>query len=104
MGSLLQLLLAYVTVQRYEGLEVDRMAAENDAKALYKAGEKRLGTDEDAFIRILTGRSRAHVAAVNTAYNHLYGHSLEKVICYPSCVGPSDHLVQDSTSCFRTGY
>ncbi|KAJ8449769.1 hypothetical protein Cgig2_001425 [Carnegiea gigantea] len=79
-GDHKKLLLAYVTMQRYEGLEVDIMAAENDAKALYKAGEKRLGTDEDVFIRILSGRSRAHLAAVDTAYNRLYGHSLEKAI------------------------
>ena len=83
-------------MQRYEGLEVDIMAAENDAKALYKAGEKRLGTDEDVFIRILSGRSRAHLAAVDTAYNRLYGHSLEKVLYYPSCVSPSYHLVQST--------
>jgi len=80
--ALLQLLLAYVRIQRYEGFEVDRMAAENDAKALYKAGEKKLGTDENTFIRIFSERSRAHLAAVDAAYTSMFGHSLEKVFYY----------------------
>ena len=86
-------MLAYVSIQRYEGFEVDRMAAENDAKALYKAGEKRLGTDENTFIRIFSERSRAHLAAVEAAYNSMYGHSLEKVSYYCTCFSPSHHLV-----------
>ena len=65
---------------RYEGPEVDQMAASNDARALYKAGEKRLGTDEKAFIRIFSEKSRAHLAAVSEAYQRLYEKStLEKV-------------------------
>lgn len=75
-----KLLLAYVSIQRYEGLEVDRVSAENDAKELYKAGEKKLGTDEDTFIRIFSERSRAHLAAVDAAYNSMYGHSLDKAV------------------------
>lgn len=79
-GDHKKLLLAYVRIQRYEGFEVDRMAAENDAKALYKAGEKRLGTDENTFIRVFSERSRAQLAAVDAAYTSMYGHSLEKAI------------------------
>lgn len=75
-----KLLLAYISVPRYEGLEVDRMMAENDAKALYKAGEKRLGTDERTFRSIFCERSRAHLAAVSYAYNSMYGKSLKKAI------------------------
>ena len=94
MDALLQLLLAYISIQRYEGFEVDRMAAENDAKALYNAG--RLGTDRFTFIRIFSERSRAHLAAVSAAYNSMYGqygHSLEKVSYYCPCFSPSHHLV-----------
>jgi len=79
MYTLVQLLLAYVSIQRYEGSEVDKMIAENDARTLYKAGEKRLGTDERTFIRIFSERSRAHLAAVDAAYRGMYGHSLGKV-------------------------
>ena len=74
-----QLLLAYLSTPRSEGLEVDRTMADHDAKALYKAGEKRLGTDEKTFRVIFSGRSRAHMAAVSSAYHNMYGSSLKKV-------------------------
>lgn len=79
-GDHKKLLVAYVSIQRYEGPEVDMRIAENDANALYKAGEKRLGTDEHAFIKIFSERSRAHLAAVDLAYKRMHGHSLEKAI------------------------
>ncbi|KAK3001707.1 hypothetical protein RJ639_021921, partial [Escallonia herrerae] len=79
-GDHKKLLLAYVTTPRYEGPEVDRMAVEKDAKALFKAGEKRLGTDEKTFRSIFSERSRAHLAAVSAAYHSLYGNSLKKVL------------------------
>ncbi|KAF8376770.1 hypothetical protein HHK36_031562 [Tetracentron sinense] len=74
------LLLACVTKPRYEGLEVDRMMVEKDAKALYKAGEKKLGTDEKTFINIFSERSRAHLSAVTSVYHSMYGNSLKKAI------------------------
>ncbi|XP_021753035.1 annexin D5-like [Chenopodium quinoa] len=79
-GDHKKLLLAYISIQRYEGYEVDTMMAENDAKTLYRAGEKRLGTDEDMFIRIFSERSRAQLAATDLAYNRMHGHNLEKAI------------------------
>ncbi|PIA29923.1 hypothetical protein AQUCO_05800180v1 [Aquilegia coerulea] len=79
-GDHKKLLLAHVSFRRYEGLEFDRMAAENDAKVLFKAGEKRIGTDETAFIHIFSERSSAHLAAVSAAYKSMYGSSLEKAI------------------------
>ena len=72
-------MLAYVLTPHHEGPEVDRMMVENDVKALFKAGEKRLGTDEKTFIRIFSERSRAHLAAVNSAYHSMYGKPLTKV-------------------------
>lgn len=74
----LQLLLACVTGMRYEG-PVDQRVVEQDAKTLYKAGEKRLGTDEDAFIFIFSTRSSPHLVAVGHTYYKMYGSSLEKV-------------------------
>lgn len=73
------MLLAYITTHRHEGPEVDRSMVELDAKALYKAGEKKLGTDEKTFIRIFSERSRAHLAAVSTTYHNIYDRKLEKV-------------------------
>lgn len=52
---------------------------DHDAKSLFKAGEKRLGTDEDTFIRIFSERSRSHLATVASAYRNMYGTSLKKV-------------------------
>lgn len=74
-----QLLLAYINALRPEGLEVNRSVVENDAKALYKAGEKKFGTDEKTFIHIFSERSRAHLAAVSTTYHNIYDRELEKV-------------------------
>ncbi|XP_050219976.1 annexin D5-like [Mercurialis annua] len=74
------LLLAYASIPRYEGREVDNVTAQSDAKALYKAGEKKLGTDENTFIRIFSERSGAHLAAVDYAYHNMYGNSLKKAI------------------------
>ncbi|KAK4484102.1 hypothetical protein RD792_011322, partial [Penstemon davidsonii] len=79
-GDLKELLLAYVSKIRYEGPEADRALAEYDAKSLYKAGERKLGTDEMTFIRIFSEKSRAHLAAVAYAYHNMYGNSLEKAI------------------------
>jgi annexin D len=70
-------------VLRYEGPEVDPGMVARDAKDLYKAGEKKLGTDENTFIHIFTGRSSAHLAAVSASYKHVYGRSLTKVSLHP---------------------
>ncbi|KAL1807628.1 hypothetical protein DCAR_0727007 [Daucus carota subsp. sativus] len=79
-GDHQKLLLAYLTTPRHEGPEVDRSMVEHDAKALYKAGEKKLGTDEKTFIRIFSERSRAHLAAVSATYHNIYDRKLEKAI------------------------
>ncbi|XP_006660604.1 annexin D5-like [Oryza brachyantha] len=79
-GDHQKLLLAYVGIPRYEGPEVDPTIVTHDAKDLYKAGEKRLGTDEKTFIRIFAERSWAHLASVASAYHHMYDRSLEKVV------------------------
>lgn len=65
---------------------------EKDAKALYKAGERRLGTDEKVFIEIFSERSSAHLAAVSSAYNSMYGNSLKKVAFFQLMKNPFLHL------------
>ena len=79
-GDHKKLLLAYVSTPRYEGHELDKMLVEEDAKKLYKSGEKRIGTDEKTFIKIFSEGSATHLAAVNSAYNASFGNSLEKAI------------------------
>jgi hypothetical protein len=51
-----------------------------DVVALYKAGEDRLGTDEDVFIRILGGNHRAYVEQLAILYKNKYGSDLLQVI------------------------
>lgn len=83
-----QLLLAYISRPRYEGPEVDHAMVTHDAKHLYKAGEKRFGTDENTFIHVFSERSSAHLAAVARSYHQAYDNSLEKVTLpmhCPSC-------------------
>ncbi|KAK1394534.1 Annexin [Heracleum sosnowskyi] len=75
-----KMLLKYLATPRYDGPEVDQLMAGDDARALYKAGEKRLGTDEKTFIRIFCERSRAHLAAISEAYLRLYERPLEKAV------------------------
>ncbi|CAJ1932757.1 unnamed protein product [Sphenostylis stenocarpa] len=79
-GDHKKLLIAYITTPRYEGPELDPALVEEDAKELYKAGEKRMGTDEKTFIKIFSEKSSTHLTAVNSAYKTSYGHSLEKAI------------------------
>ncbi|XP_004513248.1 annexin D5-like [Cicer arietinum] len=79
-GDHKKLLVAYVSTPRYEGHEMDPVIVEEDAKKLYKSGEKRIGTDEKTFIRIFSERSSPHLAAVSSAYYASFGNSLEKAI------------------------
>ncbi|CAM6024727.1 unnamed protein product [Sphagnum balticum] len=79
-GNYQKLLLALLKGNRSEILGVDRQLAMADAHALYKAGEGRLGTNEDTFIHILATRSAAHLTTVSQYYLQAFGHSLEKAI------------------------
>ncbi|RKO97169.1 hypothetical protein CXG81DRAFT_15258 [Caulochytrium protostelioides] len=77
-GDAKHLLTALLAGARDEsGQVLDPMA---DVEALYRAGEKRLGTDESTFIRILCSRSDRHLQAVFAGYVQRTGHTLEKAI------------------------
>ncbi|RWR75109.1 annexin D5-like protein [Cinnamomum micranthum f. kanehirae] len=65
---------------RDEGTNVDVNKAEEDAKQLFKDGENIWGTNNKTFIDIFTKRNRSHLAAVDAAYDKLYGHSLEEAV------------------------
>ncbi|OIW17341.1 hypothetical protein TanjilG_22453 [Lupinus angustifolius] len=79
-GDHKKLLLAYISVPRYEGPEFDELIVQEDAEELYNAGEKKRGTDEKMFIRIFSERSSAHLAAVASAYKAMHGNTLEKIL------------------------
>jgi hypothetical protein len=43
-----------------------------DAQALYKAGEKKLGTDEAVFIKILANQNLSQLLMVFDEVNYIY--------------------------------
>ncbi|KAH9284415.1 Annexin B11 [Echinococcus granulosus] len=79
-GDFEKILVALLQAQREEGTPVSVNCAAADAEALYKAGEKRLGTEEAVFTRILTQRSFEQIKAICQCYQQKYGKSLETAI------------------------
>ncbi|KAG8637576.1 hypothetical protein MANES_15G138400v8 [Manihot esculenta] len=79
-GNHKQLMLAYLRTTRYEGPEIDRHLIEIDAKTMHKSGEKKFGMDERVLIQIFSERSRAHLVALDAAYQKMYGRELRKTI------------------------
>lgn len=56
--------------------KVDHCIAVADAKALYQAGEKFLGTDEETFCNIFGNRSFPQLRAAFAEYNKVYRHKI----------------------------
>ncbi|GAB1607080.1 annexin A4-like, partial [Argonauta hians] len=79
-GHLKTLLLQQVKGARDPSLSVNMDLAQHDAKDLYKAGEGRLGTNENEFDRVLSSRSYLHLAEVVKFYKQNVGNDLEKAI------------------------
>ncbi|KAJ3993898.1 hypothetical protein F5050DRAFT_1677459 [Lentinula boryana] len=59
---------------------VDSALVEADVKALYKAGQGKIGTDEIAFCNIIVNRTTPHLTALWEAYQRQHGKTLSKVI------------------------
>jgi len=66
--------------RRDETFVVDDPEAQKVAETLYKAGEGKLGTDDDTFINVITGHSVAFLKAVSVHYAAKHNHSLEAAI------------------------
>jgi hypothetical protein len=64
-GNFRKVLMELLKCKRDESIVVNERNAEADADAFYRAGEKKLGTDDSKFIEILTTRSVAHLAAMD---------------------------------------
>lgn len=80
LGHFRRLLVSLVNANRNESYENDIVQARLDAKALYEAGEKRFGTDESVFNKIMCQRNYAQLRMVFNEYQQLTGHSFEDAI------------------------
>nr|XP_033780424.1 annexin A1-like [Geotrypetes seraphini] len=79
-GSLQKALLALCKGERSEDIRVNEDAADNDARALYEAGERRKGTDVNVFINILTLRSFPQLRKVFQQYCRYSKHDMNKAL------------------------
>jgi len=80
-GDYKKYLLDLVKAERTSSAEkVNHEKVKEDVKALYRAGEGRLGTNENVFIEIFAQRSWKHLRQVNEGYNEEFRHSLETAI------------------------
>ncbi|XP_064608779.1 annexin A13-like [Liolophura sinensis] len=79
-GDFRELLLTLCTGSREETKTADAPRADADARRLYSAGEKRLGTDETVFTDILCHRSFHQLKATIEAYKRVAGHEIEQAI------------------------
>lgn len=97
-GNYRKLLLTYLTEHRSESPQVDINMAQADARDLCKAGEGRLGTDEDAIIYILSTRSSAQLNAAFNIYKQCYGHDIEKAMKRETS-GDFEHALRAIVKC-----
>ena len=67
-GDHQKLLLALLQGQRSQATQPDMAGCQQDAAALYQAGEGKWGTDENTFIRIFSTRSPAELGLINQYY------------------------------------
>uniref|UniRef100_A0A5K3F056 Annexin n=1 Tax=Mesocestoides corti TaxID=53468 RepID=A0A5K3F056_MESCO len=77
-GDLERVLVALLQGKRET--ECDPTQVTKDAEELYQGGEKKLGTDESLFTRILVTRSYKAIRSINEAYAKAVGHDLIRAI------------------------
>ena len=79
-GDLKKVMLTLASATRSENPTADITDCTNKVDRLYKAGEKRLGTDEKVFYDILTKASPEEIKMINKIYYQKYNHDLLKAI------------------------
>ncbi|XP_053558472.1 annexin A1 isoform X1 [Bombina bombina] len=79
-GDFRKALVALAKGDRSEDTRVNNELVDNDARALYEAGEKKKGTDAAVFIDILTTRSVPHLQKVFQRYQTYSKHDVNKVL------------------------
>lgn len=77
-GHFKRLLVILLQANRQQGIQEGNI--ENDAQALFKAGEQKFGTDEQSFVTILGNRSAEHLRKVFDAYMKMAGYEMEETI------------------------
>ncbi|XP_076846856.1 annexin A5-like [Brachyhypopomus gauderio] len=77
-GHFEQMLVILLQASRQQG--VQEGIIQSDAKALFDAGEKKFGTDEEQFITILGNRSAEHLRRVFAEYMKISGFQIEASI------------------------
>ncbi|XP_072526879.1 annexin A5-like [Salminus brasiliensis] len=77
-GHFERMLVMLLQASRQQGVQEGTI--QSDAQALFDAGEKKFGTDEDQFISILGNRSAEHLRRVFDAYLKLSGFQIEESI------------------------
>lgn len=78
----------------------DSSQAEDDAKALYEAGENAWGTDEERFISIICSRSIPHLLAVFEEYQKINDIDLEDSIA-SECSGNLQSVMLAIVKCVK---
>lgn len=79
-GFFKRLLVSLCAGGRDESHHTDPLKANQDARALYRAGEQRLGTDESKFNQILVAQNPAQLRMVFDEYQKVTNHQIEQAI------------------------
>ena len=79
-GDLKKVMLTLASAFRSTNTNADITDCTNKVEQLYKAGEKRLGTDEKVFYDILTKASPEEIKMMDKLYTQKYNHGLLKAI------------------------
>jgi len=79
-GHFKKLLVSAVQGNRYENTDVDLAKAKKEAQEIYAAGEKRWGTDESKFNKILMLRSRPQLLATFKEYRKVSQYDITRSI------------------------
>uniref|UniRef100_UPI00398F2F4D annexin A3a isoform X2 n=1 Tax=Pristiophorus japonicus TaxID=55135 RepID=UPI00398F2F4D len=101
-GDFRRALLILLEARRDENCQVvDERLFKSDAQALYKAGEKRLGTDEAKFIEVLCLRSPAQLQITFDEYKAVTNRSIEDSI-KSEMSGDLKHLMLTMVNCSKS--
>ncbi|XP_012684086.1 annexin A3a [Clupea harengus] len=85
---------------RDESVTVDNNKAKEDAKALYDAGEKKWGTDEEKFVDILSKRSIPQLRQTLVEYKEISGKTLQESV-EGEMSGPLEELLVAIVKCVK---